>query len=179
LAFAYARFDFIHLQPALPFAILLGVALFSKIPVKIRIVGSIIYILAALYLVLPYYMFNWGDRVVFFGELERKVAGKVLDYAKKGDVIFSFGTTPHIYYLTETLPPGKLFVFQFPWFMREAEGKILSGIINDPPKVIIRDIKATTGGMKLIDYMGNIDRYVVDNYQTVDSINEIEIMVRN
>jgi len=179
LAFAYARFDFIHLQPALPFAIILTMAIFTKFPGKYLYFFSAVYILVATYLVLPYYMFNWGKEVMFFGELERNIAQKVSNYAGKGDTTFSLGTTPHIYYLTETLPPGRIFVFQFPWFMQVAEERILSGIINDPPKVIVRDVSAIVGGMRLIDYMSSINRYVISNYQVVDSVNGIEIMIKN
>jgi len=179
LAFAYARFDYIHLQPALPFAAILIVLIFNKIPNKLRKLSIALYIIVAVYLIKPIYLINKGNGVVFFGDFERQLSNKVLTYAGKGDTIFSLGTSPHVYYLTETLPPGRLFVFQFPWFMRIAEERILSGIISDPPKVVVRDESATTGGMKLIDYMSEINRYINNNYHVIDNIGEVEFLVRN
>ena len=119
-----------------------------------------------------------GDRVLFFGEFEEKLSAEVLKYVKQGDSIFAMGTTPHLYQLTNTLPPGGIFVFQFPWFMVEAEERILAGIIDDPPKVVVRDKNATTGGKNLISYMQNIDRHVEDNYKTIEMIDGVEIMIQ-
>ena len=146
---------------------------------KLRIISFAIYIIIAIYLIKPVYLANKGRDVMFFGDFERQISNKVLSYASAGDTIFSLGTTPHVYYLTKTLPPGRLFVFQFPWFMRIAEERILSGIISDPPKVVVRDETATTGGMRLIDYMSNINQHINENYHVIDNISEVEILVRN
>lgn len=177
LFFAYARFDFIHLQPALPFTILLGLLLFEKVNPR-RLIGfGLVYGVIGLYLLSPLYRFNWNNRVLFFGEFEKKLSSEVQKYSKKNDSVFAFGTTTHLNYLTNTLPPGKVFVFPFPWFMVEAEGKILEGIKNDPPKVVVRDLTATTGGVNLVSFMPEISTYVVENYRVIEKIENAEIMI--
>jgi hypothetical protein len=178
LVFAYARFDFIHLQPALPFAILILIFAVKKFFRKKAVLMFLTYISVSLFLLVPFYQNHIDDRVLFFGEFEDRLVNKVQRYVSEGDVIFALGTTPHLYQLTNTLPPGNIFVFQFPWFMVEAEERILSGIMNDPPKVVVRDMGATTGGLNLISYMSNINRYIEGNYEIVDQVDEVEIMIR-
>ncbi|KKQ48545.1 MAG: hypothetical protein US67_C0029G0011 [Candidatus Woesebacteria bacterium GW2011_GWD1_38_10] len=115
-------------------------------------------------------MFNDAETAV--------IVEKVKEYSNKGDTIFAFGTHPHIYYLTETMPPGNVFTFQFPWFMKVAEQTILTGIVNSPPKVVIRDLNAEVGGYSLAEYMQDIDQYIVENYVLVDYENNIEVLVK-
>ena len=177
--FAYARFDFIHLQPAIPFAILgivLGLKYFSK-KMERYLLG--LYILFSLIILIPFYRVTLGNKVLFFGEVETKISEAVLEHADSGDSVFAFGTTPHLYYLTKTRPPGNVFVFQFPWFMVEAENRILEGIIEDPPKVVVRDKNSEVQDMNLVEYMPKINSHVEKYYRVVDKVGGAEIMVPN
>ena len=90
--------------------------------------------------------------------------------------VFGLGTYPHIYYLLDKIPPGNVFVFQFPWFMKIAESKILKGVEDFPPDYVIRNESATVGGYKLIEYMQNINSYVDSNYLLVTRIGDNEIL---
>ncbi len=178
LIFAYARFDFVHLQPALPFAVLILTLFFSEIPKNknIYLVG-VVWIFVCLVLLLRFYKMNVGSRVYFFGDFESRLAKDVEKYAKPGDTIFAFATTPHIYFLTSTFPPGRLFVFNFPWFMMEAKERVLAGIASDPPKLIVKDDNAVIDGKKFIDYMGEVSLYIEKNYKTVDIIDGTKVMI--
>ncbi len=178
LTFAYARFDFVHFQPALPFAILILILVIKKLSIKRASVTILTYTLASIVFLFPFYKHHVGKRVSFFGEFENRLVNKVRQRVGEGDTIFALGTTPHIYQLTNTLPPGNIFVFQFPWFMIEAEERVLTGIINDLPKVVVRDMSATTGGVNLVSYMQNINQYIKENYKVVDRVNNTEIMIK-
>ena len=185
LFFAYARFDHIHLQPALPFALILLTMLIVAVsripyPVVFRVALSVAYCILSLYIFIPNFRFyNKPGVSPMFNDAETAViVEKVKDYSNKGDTIFAFGTHPHIYYLTETMPPGNVFTFQFPWFMKVAEQTILTGIVNSPPKVVIRDLNAEVGGYSLAEYMQDIDQYIVENYVLVDYENNIEVLVK-
>jgi hypothetical protein len=101
----------------------------------------------------------------------------VKKYSKSNEKVFALGTTPHIYYLANRLPAGNLFVFQFPWFMINTEERILKGLENDPPALIIRDSSSNVSDMNLIKYMPRIDRYVSDNFKVVDSLNDVDILL--
>ncbi len=181
LLFAYARFDYVHLQPALPFAILI-LTYSAKYMLDTRVWRYYwipAYAGMTIYLLIPFYRSNWNGSVRFNGAFEQEVSARVLEYANPGDSTFALGTMPHLYYLTETLPPGRVFVFQFPWFMVEAEGRIIEGIVNDPPKVVVRDRSAEVSGMKLVDYMKDIDTYVETNYHVVDNVDGTDVLIRN
>ena len=185
LFFAYARFDHIHLQPALPFALILLTMLIVAVsripyPVVFRVALSVAYCILSLYIFIPNFRFyNKPGVSPMFNDAETAViVEKVKEYSNKGDTIFAFGTHPHIYYLTETMPPGNVFTFQFPWFMKVAEQTILTGIVNSPPKVVIRDLNAEVGGYSLAEYMQDIDQYIVENYVLVDYENNIEVLVK-
>ncbi len=182
LLFVYARFDYIHLQPALPFAVLIIVGAINSYATnrsKWIYSGIFVYAIVILYLLIPFYRANWNGGVRFFGEFEKKMSEKVLMYAKPKDSVFALGTTPHLYYLTQTLPPGNIFVFQFPWFMKETEGEVLEGIKKDPPKVVVRDLKSEVSDMKLVDYMPRVNSYIEENYKVVDDVEGTEIMIPN
>ena len=62
--------------------------------------------------------------------------------------------------------------------MKINEKKILKGIIEDPPKLIIRDKYSQVGGYLLSDYMQNINSYVDQNYKTIDLVDNIEFLVK-
>ena len=179
LVFSFARFDYIHLQPAVPFAII-GIVLGLKELQKKNIHYYLgLYLLFSILFIIPFYKASFGDKVLFFGDNEEKISNAVLRYVNSGNSVFAFGTTPHLYYLTKTRPPGNVFVFQFPWFMVEAEEKILQGIITDPPEIIVRDKNAEVENMNLVKYMPKIKAHIDRYYKVVDKIDGTEIMVKN
>jgi len=177
LFFAFARFDLIHLQPVLPFSILLAVRS-VKVLNRYKMLAFILMSLIGIFIMTNTFTHFKGTRVYFFGETEKTIADKVLLYANEGDTIYTLGTTPHIYYLTKTKPPDGIFVFQFPWFMIEAEDMVLEGIVSDPPKVVLKDTSSTVAGKNLVSYMEKIENYINKEYQVVDKIGVTEIMIQ-
>jgi len=176
LMFAYARFDFIHLQPALPFAAIMFALLVSKIKGEAKHFVLVAYVISSSLILAPNLNAQKGRDIRFFGKLEEELVGYTKANTEKGDSIFTMGTSPHLYFLTETRPPGNVFVFQFPWFMKETESKILEGIVDDNPKLVLRDNSATTGGVNLVLHMPSINRYLEENYEKIDQIDSIEIL---
>ena len=178
LASIFARFDFVHLQPSLPFVALLSafsvIWLFKKKYLRILIA---VYALASIFLLSQFYKGRLGDNVYFFGDKEVKVVAEIQKLSRPDEKIFTLGTLPHIYYMADRLPSGEIFVFQFPWFMTHAENRILDGIVNDPPAVIIRDLTAEVEGLMLVSYMPKISEHIDRNYKVVNKVEEIEIMV--
>ncbi len=177
LVFAYARFDFIHLQPSLPFALIILLTTLSLFNKKLALLLVSAHFIVAVYLFVPFYKHVAGNKVFFFGDHENRVISSVQKLTSKEDKIFVVGILPHLYYMADRLPAGDQFVFQFPWFMVEAEDKILRGLESDPPKVIIRDETTTSQGFKLTDYMQNINGYVSENYKIVDKVDSTDILI--
>ena len=178
LAFAYARFDLIHFQPVLPFVVLGTTAAFfwiwhstrTKISIAIYLVGTIV-------ILTKFYQGHLGSKVFFFGEFENKIIKEVQVIADKNDKIFVLGTFPHLYQMADRLPPGNVFVFQFPWFMVKAEDRVLAGIKEELPRVVVRDKNALVDGKNLVSYMPKINKYIENNYEVKKVIEGTEIMV--
>ena len=172
LAAAYARFDFVHLQPALPFA-LIGAAFALDYFSKHRLTAvAFVYAALAVFVVFKFYRTNLSNRIYFFGEEEISIANKVKAATVPGDKIFVYGTTPNIYQMTGTLPAGNVFVFQFPWFTMLTEGRLLEGLVEDKPKIIVADRSVTIENQKLVDFTKDLNAYISDNYDEIDRVGE-------
>ena len=177
LIFAYARFDLVHLQPSLPFALIILTITLDRFR-KNRTKLLIIYCLISVPLLIYFYKGHLGRKVYFYSDVEINLSEKVRKYVSKGDTVFAFATMPHIYSLSDTLPPGRVFVFQFPWFMLEAEDEILQGIVNNKPKLIVREPLAIADDKILLMYMQNIDKYIKGNYQIQEVSEGIEFWMK-
>lgn len=179
LFFAYARFDYIHLQPALPFAVILMLFLFGSVKKSVLIAFAVLYVFVSLYIFVPSFRFYSKPGISpMFNDTETVSLVNSVNRYKKGGSVFALGAYPHIYYLTNCLPPGDIFSFQFPWFMKIAEDRILEGIVTDPPDIIVRDGSAQVDGFTLVNYMEKIEDYVKRNYREVDRIGSTEILVK-
>lgn len=179
LASVYARFDFVHFQPSLPFIALLSAISLIHLATSRYLKWTVgAYVIVSTVLILRFYDSNWNRSTMFFGDKERLIATKVMRLSSDKEKIFALGTTPHIYSLADRLPSGGIFVFQFPWFMAETQDRILNGIVRDQPAVVIRDKEAQVEGKNLIHFMPKIADFINENYKVIDQVSEIEIMVK-
>ena len=185
---AFDRADFIHFQPALPF-ILMGTILgFSSIPKRqIFWVAIIIYSAITLWWQNVFYkghlgtegnLLSFGDKVFFFDEQTYAIANKIMDYTNPQDKIFIYGAVPHLYQMSKTLPAGDVFVFQFPWFLKEAGNKVLEGIKNDKPEIIVSDRSVKIEDQPIIEFGREIDQYIMENYEIIDQIGTTNFLRR-
>lgn len=173
------RADFVHLQPSLPFAILATyLGLFSIKNKKMLIIFLLIYLFVTIWWQNIFYKGHISDRVFFFDEQTKKVAGKIKEYTNPDDKIFIFGPVPHLYQMTKTVPAGNIFVFQFPWFLKVAEGTILEGLKRDRPNIIVSDRSVQIEEQKITDFAKEIDQYIEENYQVIDKIGTTSILQR-
>ncbi len=167
-----SRFDFVHFQPALPFAVLATVYGLRGLGFKIG------YLLIAGWWLIAFYKGHLGDRVIAFDSGTINLAVKIKDYTNPGDKIFVFGLAPQLYQMSETLPAGNIFVLQFPWFMQVTENRILEGIIKDKPRIIVSDRASLVENREIIDFAKDIDQYIQSNYQKIDSVGTADILQR-
>lgn len=176
----YGRFDFIYFQTALPFGILgtvLGIQnLKNK---KLRIGVVVIYLLIASWWINIFYKGHLGEQVLSFDSQTLQIADKVRLYTEPKDKIFLLGTAPHIYQMTNTLPAGNLFVFQFPWFYKVAEDRILNGIKEDKPNYVVIDDTAIIEGVTVKEFAPKIYRYLLENYHQIDIVGKAKILQKN
>ncbi|OGM05499.1 hypothetical protein A2125_00275 [Candidatus Woesebacteria bacterium GWB1_43_5] len=174
---AYARFDFVHLQPALPFVILGTVGVLTKTN-SIQKLLIAVYLAGSLFILRGFLQSHTGNRVFFFERNEIQISEKIRVLASPGEKIFLFGVTPNIYQMTGTLPAGDIFVFQFPWFVVESETRLLEGLARDRPRVVVADREVTIQGAKITDYASKINRYILENYVEVDRVGSGQIFLK-
>lgn len=180
LASAYARFDFVHFQPALPFVCLLTIfALEWLLKGTTRKILVGFYVIGTILLLITFYRGHVGEKVFFFDTETKSIANKIMQITEPSERIFIFGSIPHLYQMSGTLPSGDVFVHQFSWFLEVAEGDILDGIKKDKPELIVADRSVHVDGQYIVDYASQINEYLLENYHTVDKVGTTEFLIRN
>lgn len=173
------RFDFVHFQPALPFAILGTVLVVSKFwKLEVFKIFILVYFLIVAWWLGIFYKGHVGKSVYFFDDQIYRLANKVKQYTETNERIFVLGSVPHLYQLTNTLPAGNIFVYQFPWFLSVAGERILSGISRDPPQIIVMDKTLEIEGQSINNFAQKLIEYIEKNYQQIDKVGNTEILRR-
>lgn len=170
------RFEFIHFQPALAFAILLLVILLTKTNLFFQKIYLIIFILITFIWSIHFYRSHKGNLVYFFDSQTWEIAQKVSQFTAENDRIFILGAQPTIYVLAERLPAGFVYSANLPWNMIIIEGKLLNSIIKDKPRIIVRDSTANIDGKRVIKFSSKINKYIDLNYTEIDKIGNNEIL---
>jgi len=176
---AYARFDFVHFQPALPFLCLLSLLGFKGLWGKrlmLPVVG--LYVISAVVIINVFYRGHLGSRVLFFDDTHKSVAAKIREYAGEEESIFIFGASPHLYQMSSTLPSGHVYIQQYPWFMFLAEDRTIEGLSWDLPKVVVADFTVEVAGQNISDYSPKVARYLKDNFEVVEQIESNYFMIK-
>lgn len=158
-----SRFALVHLQPAIPFLALLLV----RLPRRVAFVALVV----SLLWVGRYYfrVGNWGQ-VRFFDSQTLQLSEAIKSRTNPGDHIFLLGAQPHLYVLTQTIPAGKIFAFHMPWILSVVEDRILSGLMADPPRLVVWDTQSQVDGVPITQSAPQLVRYVQDNYQAVATV---------
>lgn len=175
----YARFDFVHFQPSLPFAVIASSALFFRL-LRIRVWRFLMagYALMALMWLIVFYRGHISSKVMFFDEGTMAVSSKIREFTKPREEIFIFGPVPHLYQMSGTLPAGKIFVFQFPWFLRETEDKFLDALKTSPPRLVVQDRTVVIEGNPIVVYAQKLDQFIQTNYTVVERQGNVEFLRR-
>lgn len=171
------RFDFVHFQPALPFASLATVYMLGRFG-RLGMLGMVGYILIAGWWLNIFYKGHIGDKVFFFDNQTKTVAQKIKQYTKEDEKIFIFGAPPHLYQMANRLPAGNIFVFQFPWFLKVAEDRILEGIKKDQPEIVVSDRTVKIEDQSIVEFAKEIDQYIFKNYEVIDQVGTTTILRR-
>ena len=152
IAGGVGRFGLVHLQPAVPcFAILLGmlgVELWQR-----RATIALLVLVA----ITPVWLGEfYGRRARWLDDAAAKarlaaVEQLIRDRAAPSERVLLLGVSPQLYAATGTLPPGRVFVFPFPWFLDVAGDRVLESLRRDPPKLVLIDTGSATDGRLLRD----------------------------
>ena len=176
---AFDRANFVHLQPSLPFAVIATVLGFYSLTKKdVATILTFVYVFIAFWWQNVFYKGHISNKVFFFDDSTYAISNKIRQYTNQGEKIFVYGGAPHLYQMSQTLPAGDIFVFQFPWFLMVAEDRILEGLKKDQPNIIISDRTVKIEDMQIIDFAKKIDSYINENYQKIDRTGSVDILKR-
>ncbi len=174
---AFDRANFVHFQPSLPFAVILtSLGVYSLTKRKTGFILIAIYLAVAIWWQNVFYKGHISNKVFFFDDSTYAISGKIREYTKEGDKIFVYGAAPHLYQMSQTLPAGDIFVFQFPWFLSVAEDRIVQGLEKDRPQIIISDKTVKIEDVPIVDFTRKIDKYINENYQKIDVVGSVDIL---
>ncbi len=179
LAGTLDRFGFIHFQPALPFLALIIVSslpwLWGKLIGKLLIVG---YFLVLIYWLNIFFRGHLSSKVLFFDQPTFEISQKIKSLTKPKEEIFIFGPVPHLYQLSQTIPAGRIFVYQFPWFLMESEDKFVMVLKTSTPSLVVRDRSVIIDGQSITKFAPKLDYYIEQNYNVIDKIGSTEFLKR-
>lgn len=170
------RADFVHMQPSLPFMVILTTLGFVSLKRKYLIGLLIFYLAISGWWLNIFYKGHVSNRIIFFNDVTEKIAAAIEKYTSPGEKIFIFGPVPHLYQMTDTLPAGNVFVFQFPWFYTVAQDRILEGIKRDQPNIIVSDRSVVIEGNPLTKFGAKIDAYIEENYVSIETVGTTQIL---
>ena len=176
---AYPRFEYFHLQPAIPFlAIAIGLFFSTKLS-KSSVIKTfvIFYTLGSVYLFGGFFMRNFKEGVRFYENDVRDVVSYVKSNTNPGDRIFVMNWWDNIYALSDRLPSVDPWIPQLSWYMETLgiQEKMVEDLKSSKPKIILLNPYSETGLSAYIPQ--KVYNYVTANYVSKEKVDGIEILV--
>ncbi len=121
----FTRFEYFHLQPALPFLALILAETWLIWPLILILFGRIV-------------MMTIGSEPRFMIRQILNQAKIINQYVTPGSKTLIMTSTDHLYWLTGTLPAGNFFGSSIPWNFNYpgVQERVVSGLISDRPKYV-------------------------------------------
>ncbi len=174
--FAYPRFDFFHLIPALAvLSLAIGPFLncFSKetIPIKVLSTSALIFLSA---FAIRSYIINWKQDVRFFEPEIFSVANYLSANTDSSDLIYIQNGPDQLLPLSRRLPP-KPWADEFPWYLEtdKQQERVVNAIKNQKPKLVIFKPYEEGGKYDLGSYRPEeIVGYIDENYKKLVQISD-------
>lgn len=173
------RWDSIHFQPVLPFLVI-GMAIlfiekFKNVWIKNYI---LIYFIFAILSIVNFTNNYISKDVWYFDNVTKNTAKIIRQNTKLKEEIFLFGPVPSLYYFSNTLPAGRIFDFQLPWYTKINENNQILNLINSKPNLIVRDKTISVDGHLIIEYSKELDKYIEQNYIVFERVGNVEFLKR-
>ncbi len=178
LGFLFPRFDYFHLQPALPF-LMIGLAwVATSLKKKQAIQISLVYFLGIGLLFCKFITHNFLQPVRFFDKQLYDTAQQLNQKLPKNQPIF-FYNTPAQYFIAAQLLPTKPWADTFPWYL-EIPGLQTQIIKNlDQVNFVILAPIQNGGAYDLGSYRPvKIDTYISSHFTLTDTVGELKILQR-
>lgn len=181
--FSYPRFEFFHLQPALPFIAIasgwvLGLKSAKSKNQKMLKIFWVVFIVGLTYLYSGFFLRNYHEGIRFYEVAVFKTSSYIEDHTYPGEKIFVLNYWDNLYALSQTMPATKPLVPQLQWYqdlpgVKEDE---LNDLMEAKPNIVVLKPYEKTG---LASYVPKqIYEYILENYDLVENIEGIEVYNR-
>lgn len=176
LLFAYPRFDYFHLIPAIALlstTVGENIYLLKKINLPIRLVSTI----GAIALIIfgaRFLSHNWTQEVRFFEKDIFQTSIKIQELTKTGELVFIQNGPDQLLPLSQSLVP-KPWVDDFPWYLEAGiiQDKVIAGLDNQKPKYIIAKPYDQGDKYAIGSYRpSKIANYISNHYQNTQQISD-------
>lgn len=168
LIYIFPRFGLIHAQVGLPLLIFL----FSLQP---KLYWPILTL--ALLLLTHVFAREISNKVLFYDASSRVTVNFVEKNADKTRPIYVYGVNDNIYYLTNTLPPNRVWIELLRGnIVPGVEEQLIKTLKDDPPQFVLVDRQAGIDGKKVSEFTHLIWKYLQDNFRPRQMLsNNIEV----
>lgn len=174
-----SRFDLVHFQTSLPFIVIATSLVFFEFYKRSLFKPFILlYLVVGVVWLVTFYKGHIGDKIFFFDNQTLKIAEKIKENSDPGEEIFLLGPIPLLYQMTETIPAGRIFVFQFPWFLIESEDKFLKALEQHKPNLVVRDSSVVIEDKPITKFAVRLNDYIDQNYVVFDKVGSTEFLKR-
>jgi hypothetical protein len=177
---AYPRFEYFHIQPAIPFLALASGVFFSGKFLKEKLVKIFVvfYALGSLYLFGGFFMRNFKEGVRFYEQDVQDIVLYVQSNTNEGDKVFVMNWWDNVYALSDRLPAVNPWVPQLSWYMEITgiQEKIVNDLASSKPKLIILNPYSESGLSAYIPQ--KVYTYVTANYKLKEKVDGVEILVQ-
>ena len=177
---AYPRFEYFHIQPAVPYlAIATGIFFSGKfLKEKIIKVFVIFYALGSIYLFGGFFMRNFNEGVRFYEQDVQDVVSYVKSNTNQGDAIFVMNWWDNVYALSNRLPAVNPWMPQLSWYMElpGIQEKMVNDLTSSKPKLIIFNPYSESGLSAYIPQ--KVYDYVTANYKMKEKADNLDILIQ-
>jgi hypothetical protein len=176
---AYPRFEYFHIQPAVPYLALATGIFFSNSFLKSKRmkVFLIFYVLGGVYLFGGFFMRNFNEGTRFYEQDVRDVVSYVDLNTTPLDKIFIMNWWDNVYALSDRLPAINPWVPQLSWYTEipGIQDKMVEDLSISKPKLVLLYPYSESGLSAYIPQ--KVYTYVMQNYKLKEKVDNIEILV--
>ena len=175
LVFLFPRFDYFHLQPALPFFVIGTAFVVSKLKKNLLFyIMSVVYLLLIVGLGIRTFSKNFNQPPRFFSS-GTYVVGSYLDSLLPNDEPIFFYNTPANFFVAATLLPVKPWVDNFPWYMElpMMQEQLVAALESNKVRLVVFTEFGSGKKYEPCTYKPDVlDQYIKNNFIPESSVTE-------
>ncbi len=166
--FVIGRYDFMHLQPFIPFAVVSMIVMLTN---KSSLYASLIYGIYAIFIysTMFFHISSLGKSTTLIDDSYKDTITTIKEFKKQNKTILILNGNYELYQLTNTLPANRLFSYRNQWYLDVIEYHLYKSLQETKPDIIVKQKGIESNSKK-------IDDFVAKNYSTYSETNRMEFL---